>query len=58
MITQDLKEHVIEKVRAAGRVDQIYPDRERPGIVRIEVDGRSYVMTIAEDFEDETFVEA
>lgn len=58
MTLQELEEHVIDEVRAAGRVEQIYPDRERPGIIRIEADGRSFVMTIAEDFEDEPFVEA
>lgn len=59
MTLSELEEHVIEEIRAAGQVDQIYPDRDRPGIVRVEAGGRSYVLTIAESFEEEVpFTEA
>lgn len=58
MALQELEQHVIDEIRAAGRVSQIYPDKGRPGIIRLEVDGRSYLVTVAEDFEEEPFAEA
>lgn len=58
MNLQQLEEHVIEEIRAAGRVAQIYPDRDNPGIVHVEVEGRSYVLIIMETVDPEDLLEA
>lgn len=38
-----------------GAVEEIYPDQDRQGIVRIESGDKRYVLTIAEGVEEEPF---